>query len=62
LTEEDIRMGKKLELIENLNFGTKGEQKIEARMNYYKNLKPRTGVFKTEDMDATEEIAQQAHK
>ena len=47
ITEDDIKMGRKLEYIEMLEQGTRAEQKIEAKLNYYKNLKPRTGVFKT---------------
>jgi hypothetical protein len=31
--------------------------KLEAKMNYFKNLRPKVGVFKVESMNATEEIA-----
>jgi hypothetical protein len=36
------------------NFGTAGskaEEYLEQKLNYYKNLKPRGGVFRTQAMD-----------
>lgn len=62
ITEEDIKMGRKLDFIENMDFTNKADQKLEAKLNYYKNLKPKGGVFKVANMDATEEIQQMAHE
>ena len=46
LTVEDIKMGKKLDQLERLKIQTKGEELQEAKLAYYKNLKPRGGIFK----------------
>lgn len=41
---------------------SKGDEKIEAKLNYYKNLKPKTGVFQTAVMDPSQQIIQSAHE
>ena len=58
LTVEDIKQGKKLDTIERLGRTTKGEEMIEAKMNYYKNMKPKGFVFKTQEMDPAQQIIQ----
>ena len=37
--------------MEKLDKHTRAEDKLEAKLNYYKNLKPRAGVFKMQHMD-----------
>ena len=37
-----------------MTFTTRGEEIMEAKLNYYKNLKPRVGVFKTAEMDTSQ--------
>lgn len=53
LTVEDIKQGRKLEFMQDMQLTTRGEEIMEAKLNYYKNLKPRTGVFKTAEMDTS---------
>jgi len=62
LTVEDIKMGKKLEQIEQLDFSSRGEEIKEAKLSYYKNMKPKQGVFKISHMDPSQEIIQMAHE
>ena len=33
----------------------------EAKLNYYRNLKPRGGVFKVQEMDPSQQLVQRAH-
>ena len=61
LTVEDIKMGKKLDQLERLKIQTKGEEMQEAKLAYYRNLKPRGGIFKVQEMDPGQEIIQRAH-
>ena len=42
--------------------GSKAEEILEQKLAYYKNLKPRVGVFKTQSMDPTQKILQEAHE
>ena len=54
LTVSDIKQGNKLELIDKIDRMSKGDEKIEAKLSYYKNLKPITGVFQTAVMDPSQ--------
>ena len=48
LTIEDVKAGRKLNLMSQFGAtGSKAEEYLEAKLAYYKNLKPRGGVFKT---------------
>ena len=51
LTVDDIKMGKKLDMLMNVDFSSRGEDLKEAKLSYYKNLKPKQGVFKVANMD-----------
>ena len=48
LTVDDVKMGNKLNLMQKFGTsGSKAEEFMEAKLNYYKNMKPKQGVFKT---------------
>lgn len=46
LTVEDVKLGMKLNLIDKIERFSTGEDKLEAKLNYYKNMKPKTGIWK----------------
>ena len=47
LTVEDIKAGRKLEFMQDMVLTTRGEDIMEAKLKYYKNMKPKVAVFKT---------------
>ena len=47
LNVNDIKLGHKLDLMEKIDRMSKGDAKLEAKLSYYKNLKPRAAVFQT---------------
>lgn len=58
-----MKLGNKLNFMSAFGSGgSKAEELIEQKLAYYKNLKPRVGVFKTQSMDPTQTILQEAHE
>lgn len=60
LTIEDVKLGRKLAQID--QFNKKNHNIKEAKLNYYKNMKPHAVNFKTQAMDPNQEIVQKAHE
>lgn len=59
LTFDDMRLGRKLDRID--RFNKKNTNMKEAKVNYFKNLKPFTGNFKRQQMDPNQQVIQEAH-
>lgn len=63
LTVDDVKQGRKLDVIMKFfSRNDKKEQFLAEKLRYYKNLKPRQGVFQTNEMDAHQRIQQEAFK
>ena len=60
LTAEDVRLGKKLAPMD--QFGRKNYNVKEAKLEYFKNMKPHSVNFKIQQMDPNQEIVQKAHE
>ena len=60
LTIEDVKLGRKLAQID--QFNKKNLNPKEAKLDYYKNLKPHAANFKMQLMDPNQEIIQKAHE
>lgn len=63
LTVDDVKQGRKLDVIMKFfSRNTKKEQILAEKLRYYKNLKPRQGVYQTNEMDVHQRIQQEAFK
>jgi len=54
-----VKLGRKLALID--DFNKRNYNLKEAKVDYYKHMKPHAGAYKTQAMDPNQLIIQKAH-